>query len=788
MHVNYQTGEWTAAFSVPIELRPSLDGNLALEVGGLVLALPGALAGRGEGEEPTVDAQVIDRGVLAERRARRAELAEQALLRRATEAEATVDTLQRQLTNLESRFARTNEELERLRPRLAQGEAERRRLRQREYGEQQQRLEVEERVRELEAQIAGETDGLHARLRDAERETRTLAAELELAQRALSEAQHAAAADRASLRRAQDELAARESAAPQSPPESAPTPGDSPQRVFVRVDSTEERVQALGVQLRSISDHLARRELALEAAAAGEQEARAALVSERARHDEELAALQRRVDELRGDLVTAIGLVRDELLSEHTARTQAEDELRAQHEIVQRLSEELERARTEAATTALALGELPLEHPPGVSSDAEVRRQREEMAEALAAAVGRLRARVAEFEQTEPAEIAPPVDSKVPAAFGPPAQTGRPDPSSEPAAPPAQTGRPEPSAEPAGPPAQTGRPDPLGEPADAPPVAEAPSAAEVPSAAEAPPAAEATTVRSLSPEVIAPQTVALALNGPLAPAPLPPSGTPPAMPPPDAVELAPRLQGVRPRPTEWLAGALGRAARHRDEQLVGELIAELLPAQGLVVRRSITYGVTIDGVGCYRVATTGGAPASVTRVEPDVMSGLDFEVRGSVAQVGAFVAGRGSWRLHGLRVTPGRRRRARRVTHARRVPLTLAELAAANVRVWPGLLLPVLAEAIDPQWTIGQQFVIALAITGVTPTVLYVGVHDGAPVTVSPRQFDVPPAATLYLSEQACLNLLARTPLPAGERVLYAGEQASVEQLLEWTDRAQAAA
>jgi len=152
------------------------------------------------------------------------------------------------------------------------------------------------------------------------------------------------------------------------------------------------------------------------------------------------------------------------------------------------------------------------------------------------------------------------------------------------------------------------------------------------------------------------------------------------------------------------------------------------------------------------------------------------------------VAGRGSWRLHGLRGPPGRRRRARRVTHARRVPLTLAELAAANVRVWPGLLLPVLAEAIDPQWTIGQQFVIALAITGVTPTVLYVGVHDGAPVTVSPRQFDVPPAATLYLSEQACLNLLARTPLPAGERVLYAGEQASVEQLLEWTDRAQAAA
>ncbi len=427
VHVNYHTGEWTACFSVPIELRPALEANLALELGGLVLALPAALAGGSEGVGPTADAQVIDRGVLAERRARRAELAEQGLLRRAAEAEAAVDTLQRQLTNLEQRFAKTNEELERLRPRLTQGEAERRRLRQREYAEQQQRLEAEDRIRELEARIAGERDGLRASLRKAEQETQTLAAELERLQRALAEAQHSAASEQANLRRAQEELAARESALGESAqaPAGAAGGGEPPQRVFVRVDSTEERVQALGQQLRSISDHLARREVALEEAVAGEREARDALASERARHDEDLAGLQRRVEELRGELVAAIGLVRAELQAEQAARARAEDDLQAEQEArlraegelhaeraaVQRLSDELQAARTEAASTALALGDLPLEQTPTATSETELRRQREEMAEALAAAVARLRARVAEFEQAEPVSAQPPAEA-----------------------------------------------------------------------------------------------------------------------------------------------------------------------------------------------------------------------------------------------------------------------------------------------------------------------------------------------------------------------------------------
>ncbi len=782
LQVDEQTGAWAASFTIPIELRPRLEGNLALEVGGLVLALPGALAGP-EGGEPAVDAQVIDRGVLAERRARRAELAEQTLLRRATEAEATVDTLQRQLTNLEQRFTVTTQELERLRRAVRDGEAERRRLRQREYAEQQQRLETEERVRELNAQISGEGDGLRASLRETERKVERLSAELERVQRALAEAQHAAAADEAGLRRARDELAEREASLAEreaAAGDPAVGGGDPRQRVFVRVDSTEERVQELGAQLRSISEHLERREVALEQAVAAEREARGALATERGRHDEELAEMQRRVEDLRGDLLTAIALVRNELAAEHDARLRAESELEGQRATAQRIGEELEGERASAqrigeelegerasaqrigeelegerataqrlgealegerATTqrigdeleqlragatasVLAPGELPLAHATDAATEAELRRQREEMAEALAAAVARLRARVAELEQGELG--AGSASTAIPAA-------------------------------------------------PAPGEAPAQASAAVPWTVE-PPAAEASppAVEPLSPtEPIEVESADPSASEAAAEAPA------------GAVELPPRLQGVRPKPTEWLASALRRAAVHRDAQLVGELIAELLPAQGLVVGKTRTYGVTIDEVGCYRVATTGMGPASVARIDPPAVRGLDFEIRGSVAQVGALVAGRGSWRLRGLRATPGAGSKARRIARARRTPLTLPELAGANVRVWPGLLLPVLAEAVDPKWTAGERFVVAFAISGATPTVLYVGVTDGAPITVSPRSLDAPPAATLYLSERACLNLLARTPLPAGERVLCAGDLAVAERLVGWMDRAQ---
>jgi hypothetical protein len=97
--------------------------------------------------------------LLAERRARRAaESGEVALLRRAEAAEATVETLERHVASLQQRLreveaerVRTDQLLDVERSAVLEREHELQRVKQREYAEQQLRLEAEERAAELTA-------------------------------------------------------------------------------------------------------------------------------------------------------------------------------------------------------------------------------------------------------------------------------------------------------------------------------------------------------------------------------------------------------------------------------------------------------------------------------------------------------------------------------------------------------------------------------------------------------------------------------------------------------------
>jgi hypothetical protein len=148
---------------------------------------------------------------LAERRARRAtETGEAALLRRAEAAEATVKTLESHVASLQSRLQEIEEErrraaalLEAERTHGAERESELRRVKQREYAEQQLRVEAEDRLSGLErTQRVGQGPG-------ATVDTGDLSRRIEALQRQLSEAEQAAGAERASLRRAEDELQAR---------------------------------------------------------------------------------------------------------------------------------------------------------------------------------------------------------------------------------------------------------------------------------------------------------------------------------------------------------------------------------------------------------------------------------------------------------------------------------------------------------------------------------------------------------------------------------------------------
>ncbi|HKH78443.1 MAG TPA: hypothetical protein VK272_11350 [Solirubrobacteraceae bacterium] len=146
--------------------------------------------------------------LLAERRARRAtDSGEVALTRRAEAAEATVLTLERHVASLQQRLreaederARMDELIQAERTAALEREHELRRVKQREYAEQQLRVEVEDRLLELERDSRVEIERLGERLGDSERDGRELALRLESVQRQLAEAEHAATAARVTAR------------------------------------------------------------------------------------------------------------------------------------------------------------------------------------------------------------------------------------------------------------------------------------------------------------------------------------------------------------------------------------------------------------------------------------------------------------------------------------------------------------------------------------------------------------------------------------------------------------
>jgi hypothetical protein len=150
----------------------------------------------------------------SERRARRAvEAGETALLRRAEAAEATVHTLERHVASLQERLREAEEErraaaelLEAEKDLARERERELRRIRQREYAEQQLRVEAEERVVGLDRAGAAELEQLDARLQRAERELRTLGERRESLHRELAEAEQAAAAERSVQRSSEEQL------------------------------------------------------------------------------------------------------------------------------------------------------------------------------------------------------------------------------------------------------------------------------------------------------------------------------------------------------------------------------------------------------------------------------------------------------------------------------------------------------------------------------------------------------------------------------------------------------
>jgi hypothetical protein len=260
------------------------------------------------------------------------------------------------------------------------------------------------------------------------------------------------------------------------------------------------------------------------------------------------------------------------------------------------------------------------------------------------------------------------------------------------------------------------------------------------------------------------------------------------------VRLAPFVPRVLALPAErqsWLAPAIRRVAERHDAKLAAELICELLSAQGTLLKRALTYTLRIEGLEYMQVQVDAGQ-AVVRRLAGSEGAGGRgrgaFLLEGSAADFAELAAGGVERRrLAGVKVR-GSRRRARKLLAARRQPLELSDLADADIRVWPGLLLLALSEAVPSEWTAGHSFVLAFAIESppaAASATIYVHARDGEPLAVTRVRGERAPLCTIHLTERTFLCMLAGAPLPPGEQVLLDGSREPLLLLLGWSDRVQ---
>ncbi len=329
---------------------------------------PGGDAAGGEGRGRRSEGDL-----LAERRARRAaESGEHALTLRAEAAEATVRTLETHVASLQQRLRDAEEEARRLAELLDAAQAARaaersgdrdpslgtpaasaalerelQRATQREYAEQRLRIEAEERAAEREREARAELDRLSRRVSAGERDVEALAARLETAERELAEAEQSAAAERAAAARAERALRA-------------------------RLDELERRAEDLEDVLAQERSARGRAERALE----------------------QLRSAQRTAQALLGGLAETVAGLREAAMRETPAPPTAPSP-----------TAPLPAAPPPAAAETPRAPAPPPDLRPPRERERLVAAQGGEMAEALAAAVERLRARVE--EQAPPAATTP---------------------------------------------------------------------------------------------------------------------------------------------------------------------------------------------------------------------------------------------------------------------------------------------------------------------------------------------------------------------------------------------
>ena len=236
-----------------------------------------------------------------------------------------------------------------------------------------------------------------------------------------------------------------------------------------------------------------------------------------------------------------------------------------------------------------------------------------------------------------------------------------------------------------------------------------------------------------------------------------------------------------------LREALIRLA-HDDPRTAARLLLALVPVQSALVAAPLEFDLTIHGAGTYAISIDARRAAARPLREPRARDQAAFHVAADVVTLAELLAGvqkrMGRW-IGSVKVH-GRRRAAEALRDALvGADLDLAAAARAGAELEPDLVWRTLAHAIDPSWTRGHTFTIAQEITDPRPLSWYIAVRDGAPVTVGRRAPAQPPDASVAMSRAAFAVLLRAAPAPAAGRPTVRGDRAAVATLKAWTDRAQ---
>ena len=302
------------------------------------------------------------------------------------------------------------------------------------------------------------------------------------------------------------------------------------------------------------------------------------------------------------------------------------------------------------------------------------------------------------------------------------------------------------------------------------------------------------------PGAAAPGADALAAEAPAADAPAadaPGAHTPAADSPgteAPAADATPRAEATSPPSTALVPADADRRLRkallalsREDGGAAGALLVGLLPAQGAVLEGSLSYDVTVRGIGTFGVFVEDGSARVVRLSRKRPRGQAAFHLSGDPETLAELLAGERTkltrFRRQG-RVT-GRRKRAREELGALpEARLSLAQAVRAGARLEPALVYRAMPFAIEPDWTRGHRFTVAQQIVELAPQSWLISVRDGLPLQVVEHATEAPADATVTMSRAAFERLLKDEPHPLGDRPQVKGDRTAVSALKRWTDLA----